>query len=772
MSEKQFNLDTVEHAAETPDTELPWAELGLKENEFEDIKKILGRRPTAAELAMYSVMWSEHCSYKSSKVHLKQFGAKVTDEMKKDLMVGIGENAGVTDIGDGWAVTFKIESHNHPSYVEPYQGAATGVGGIVRDIISMGARPIAVMDPLRFGAIDHPDTARVVGGVVAGIGGYGNSLGLPNIGGETEFDACYQANPLVNALAVGIMRHEDIRLANASGVGNQVVLFGARTGGDGIGGASVLASESFDDTKPSKRPAVQVGDPFAEKVLIECCLELFKGSVVEGIQDLGAAGISCATSELASNGEGGMHVDLTKVLLRDPTLTPGEILMSESQERMMAVVSPENVERFEAIMKKWGVEYSFLGEVTDTGRLTIEWDGQVIVDVDPRTVAHDGPTYERPYARPAGQDALQADHFTGSAADDARPRGEQLGEAIKAFMASPNMCSKSWITNQYDRYVQGNTALSMPDDSGVVRVDEHTNLGVALATDASPRFTYLDPYEGARASLAEAYRNVATVGARPVAVSDCLNFGSPEDPDVMWQFAEAVRGLADGCMELGVPVTGGNVSLYNQTGGKAINPTPVVAMMGVMDDFTRRTPSGWTPEHDGQAIYLLGTTRDELDGSEWARFKGHLGGLPPKVDLAVERQLGDMLVNMSRDGMIDAAHDVAAGGLAAALAEACLRFNTGARIGLGEVAERDGLDLFTLLFSESLGRVVVSVPRSEEVRFKDMCTARQFPFARIGVVDALSNALDFQNEVSISLDELRAAHEGTMAAHFGEVAQG
>ena len=527
MSEKQFNLDTVEHAAETPDTELPWAELGLKENEFEDIKKILGRRPTAAELAMYSVMWSEHCSYKSSKVHLKQFGAKVTDEMKKDLMVGIGENAGVTDIGDGWAVTFKIESHNHPSYVEPYQGAATGVGGIVRDIISMGARPIAVMDPLRFGAIDHPDTARVVGGVVAGIGGYGNSLGLPNIGGETEFDACYQANPLVNALAVGIMRHEDIRLANASGVGNQVVLFGARTGGDGIGGASVLASESFDDTKPSKRPAVQVGDPFAEKVLIECCLELFKGSVVEGIQDLGAAGISCATSELASNGEGGMHVDLTKVLLRDPTLTPGEILMSESQERMMAVVSPENVERFEAIMKKWGVEYSFLGEVTDTGRLTIEWDGQVIVDVDPRTVAHDGPTYERPYARPAGQDALQADHFTGSAADDARPRGEQLGEAIKAFMASPNMCSKSWITNQYDRYVQGNTALSMPDDSGVVRVDEHTNLGVALATDASPRFTYLDPYEGARASLAEAYRNVATVGARPVAVSDCLNFRLP-----------------------------------------------------------------------------------------------------------------------------------------------------------------------------------------------------------------------------------------------------
>ena len=364
MSEKQFNLDTVEHAAATPDTELPWAELGLKENEFNDVVELLGRRPTAAELAMYSVMWSEHCSYKSSKIHLKQFGQKVTDEMKKDLMVGMGENAGVTNIGNGWAVTFKIESHNHPSYVEPYQGAATGVGGIVRDIISMGARPVAVMDPLRFGAIDHPDTARVVPGVVSGVGGYGNSLGLPNIGGEVEFDECYQANPLVNALAVGIMRHEDIRLANASGVGNKVILFGARTGGDGIGGASVLASESFDDTKPSKRPAVQVGDPFAEKVLIECCLELFKGSVVEGIQDLGAAGISCATSELASNGEGGMHVDLTKVLLRDPTLTPGEILMSESQERMMAVVTPEKLATFEEIMKKWDVEYSVLGEVT------------------------------------------------------------------------------------------------------------------------------------------------------------------------------------------------------------------------------------------------------------------------------------------------------------------------------------------------------------------------------------------------------------------------
>ena len=765
MSDKHFNLDTVEHATATPDTELPWAELGLKDNEFEEIKKILGRRPTAAELAMYSVMWSEHCSYKSSKVHLRQFGEKVTEEMKKDLLVGIGENAGVTDLGDGWAVTFKIESHNHPSYVEPYQGAATGVGGIVRDIISMGARPVAVMDPLRFGAIDHPDTARVVHGVVAGVGGYGNSLGLPNVGGEVVFDSCYQGNPLVNALAVGVMRHEDIRLANASGVGNKVVLFGARTGGDGIGGASVLASESFDDTKQSKRPAVQVGDPFAEKVLIECCLELFKGSLVEGIQDLGAAGISCATSELASNGEGGMHVDLTQVLLRDPTLTPGEILMSESQERMMAVVTPEKVAAFEAVMDKWDVEHSWIGEVTGTGRLVIEWDDEVIVDVDPRTVAHEGPVYDRPYTRPADQDRLQADRFAGSPADAGRPSGAELKHAVLELMASPNLCAKDWVTDQYDRYVQGNTAMAMPDDAGVVRVDEETGLGVALSTDCNGRYAYLDPYAGAQLALAEAYRNVATAGARPAAVSDCLNFGSPEDPETMWQFAEAVRGLADGCQQLGVPVTGGNVSLYNQTGGVAIHPTPVVAMLGVLDDVRRRTPSGW--REDGQAIYLLGTTRDELDGSEWANLRGHLGGLPPAVDLAQEKLLGDLLINMSRDGMIDAAHDVAEGGLAATLAEMALRFDTGARIGLGEVCERDGVDLFTMLFSETQGRAVVAVPRSEEVRFKDMCTMRAYPHTRIGVVDTENRALDVQSEFGIGLDELRTAHEGTLPKHFG-----
>ncbi|MFM6973843.1 MAG: phosphoribosylformylglycinamidine synthase subunit PurL, partial [Agromyces sp.] len=467
-------LDTVENAAATPDKHQPFELLGLKADEYAQIREILGRRPTSGELAMYSVMWSEHCSYKSSKVHLRQFGQKVSDDMKKHLMVGMGENAGVVDIGEGWAVTFKIESHNHPSYIEPFQGAATGVGGIVRDIISMGARPVAVMDALRFGAIDHEDTNRVVGGVVSGISFYGNCLGLPNIGGETWFDSVYQANPLVNALAVGALRHEDLHLANAKGVGNRVVLFGARTGGDGIGGASILASDTFAEGGPTKRPAVQVGDPFAEKVLIECCLELFQADCVEGIQDLGAAGISCATSELASNGDGGMHIVLDNVLLRDPTLTAEEILMSESQERMMAVVKPEKLDAFMAVINKWDVEASDLGQVTDTGRLIIEWHGQTIVDVDPRTVAVDGPVYNRPMSYPTWLDALQAD--TASALPRATD-GTGLREQFLTLIGSPNEADTDWITNQYDYYVLGNTALSFPDDAGMVRVDEESGLG-------------------------------------------------------------------------------------------------------------------------------------------------------------------------------------------------------------------------------------------------------------------------------------------------------
>jgi phosphoribosylformylglycinamidine synthase len=759
--------DTVENALATPEKEQPYAALGLKDDEYQQIKTILGRRPTSGELAMYSVMWSEHCSYKSSKIYLRRFGEKVSDEMKERLMVGMGQNAGVVDIGEGWAVTFKVESHNHPSYIEPFQGAATGVGGIVRDIISMGARPVAVMDQLRFGAIDDPDTARVVHGVVSGISFYGNCLGLPNIGGETVFDAVYQGNPLVNALAVGVLRHEDLKLANATGAGNKVVLFGARTGGDGIGGASILASDTFSEGGPTKRPAVQVGDPFAEKVLIECCLELYKGELVEAIQDLGAAGISCATSELAANGGSGMRVDLENVLLRDPTLTPEEILMSESQERMMAIVAPEKLDAFMAVVNKWDVETSVLGEVTGDGRLQIFWHGEEIVNVDPSTVAVDGPVYERPVAYPTWIDALRDD----SAAALPRPTDAQtLREQFTRLVASPNLADTSWVTNQYDYYVLGNTALSFPDDAGMIRVDEHSGLGFAIATDCNGRYCQLDPYQGAQLALAEAYRNVAVSGAVPTAVTDCLNFGSPENPEVMWQFSQAVDGLSDGCLELGVPVTGGNVSFYNQTGDQPIFPTPVVGVLGIIDDVARRIPSGW--QDAGENIYLLGVTATELSGSQWAgTIHDHLGGRPPAVDLANEKKLAELLHAAGQQSLVSSAHDLSSGGLAQALAEAVMRFGVGARVWLDEIQERDGVDAATALFSESTGRVIVSVPREDDVKFRGLCEGRGYPVLRIGVTDPAADgdepALEVQGLFTVPLAELRGLSTSTLPAAFG-----
>lgn len=745
-------LDTVSVAASDPDREQPWADLGLKEDEYQRIREILDRRPTSSELAMYSVMWSEHCSYKSSKVHLKQFGEIPQETPVGKMLAGIGENAGVIDIGQGYAVTFKVESHNHPSYVEPYQGAATGVGGIVRDILAMGARPVAVMDPLRFGPLDEEDTHRVLPGIVAGVGGYGNCLGLPNIGGEAVFDPTYLGNPLVNALCVGVLRHEDLHLAKASGTGNKVILYGARTGGDGIGGVSVLASETFDADGPAKRPSVQVGDPFMEKLLIECTLELFRAGVVAGIQDLGGAGLSCATSELASAGDGGMTVELDRVPLRDSTLAPEEILMSESQERMMAVVEPGDVDAFMAICAKWDVEAVAIGEVTDSGRLEITWHGEVVVDVPPRTVAHDGPVYERPFARPEWQDALQAD------AAEALPRpadGDELRKTLLQLVASPNLCDKSWITDQYDRYVQGNTVLAQPADSGMVRVDEDTHLGVSVATDCNGRFAKLDPYAGAQLALAEAYRNVATGGAKPLAVSDCLNFGSPEDTGVMWQFAEACRGLKDACVTLGIPVTGGNVSLYNQTGETAILPTPVVAVLGVIEDVRRRTPSAF--QAPGERIVLLGETREELSGSEWAHVvHGHLGGTPPQVDLVAERGLARVLADLV--GIATSAHDLSDGGLAQALVEACLVGGVGATVGL------DG-DPFVELFSESAARAIVTVADGAIDELRALCARHDVRIAEIGTTGG--DALFVDGAFEIPLDELRSAWQSTLPTALG-----
>jgi len=751
-------VDTVSRAASSPEVEQPYGDLGLKDDEYTAIREVLGRRPTQTELAMYSIMWSEHCSYKSSKVHLRQFG----DLPKGDrMLVGMGENAGVVDVGEGLAVTFKVESHNHPSYVEPYQGAATGIGGIVRDILTMGARPVLVMDPLRFGDADHPDTKRVLPGIVAGIGGYGNCLGLPNIGGEVVFDPSYQGNPLVNALCLGVMPVERIQLSAARGVGNVVVLLGAKTGRDGIGGVSVLASATFDEDGPARRPSVQVGDPFTEKLLIEACLEMYDAKLVEGIQDLGGAGLTCALTETSAAGRSGMRAHLERVPLREASMEPHEVLASESQERMLAIVTPENLPAVLALAEKWGVLATAIGEVTEGDRLVVTWHDEVVVDVPPGSLADDGPVYERPMTRPADLDALQ------SAATPAHPSTGELRDLLLRMVASPNLCSRRWVVEQYDRIVLGDTVLAWPEDAGVVRLSEETGLGIALATDGNGRFARLDPYAGAQLALAEAYRNVAATGAIPIAVTNCLNFGSPEDPEVMWQFAEATRGLADGCRALATPVTGGNVSFYNQTADTAINPTPVIGVLGLLDDVARRTPMGF--QEQGESVLLLGETREELGGSEWAWAEHrHLGGRPPAVDLERERVLGEVLVSGSRDGMLSSAHDLSDGGLAQALVESALSRGVGARIVLPPAADVEGLEPFVQLFSESAGRALVTVPRSEELRFTEMCTARGLPCARIGVTDGTS--LEVQDVLSVPLEELRTAHEATLPALFGPLA--
>jgi len=746
--------DTVEVAAATPEQPQPFAELGLTGDEYEKIRQLLGRRPTAAELALYSVMWSEHCSYKSSKVHLRRLAP--SERQSGALLAGIGANAGVVDIGQGYAVTFKIESHNHPSFVEPHQGAATGVGGIVRDILAMGARPVAVMDALRFGPAAAHDTARVLPGVVSGISFYGNCLGLPNIGGELAFDPVYAGNPLVNALCVGVMRHDDLKSAVATGPGNKVVLFGSRTGPDGVGGASVLASATFGgegEGKAAKRPSVQVGDPFMEKLLVECCLELYAAGIIEGIQDLGAAGIACATTELSAGGSGGMHVTLDDVPLRDHTLGPAEILMSESQERMMAVVAPGNVAAFHEVCAKWDVEATVIGEVTGDGTLTMTWRGGTVVSIPPRTAA-DGPVYDRPLARPADLDALRA---AGPDGFD-RPRdGVALHATLLALLGSADLADKSWVTAQYDHYVRGNTVLAMPEDGGLLRIDEHSHLGIALATDGNGRYCRLDPYQGTQLALSEAYRNVAMTGARPIAVTNCLNFGSPEDPEVMWQLAEAVRGLADGCQTLGIPVTGGNVSLYNQTGTTAIHPTPVIGVLGVHDDVRNRVPSGFTRE--GAQIVLLGITNEDFGGSAWAHVAhAHLGGHPPTPDLAAEQRLAALIAEAAASGLLASAHDLSEGGLAVALAESCLQGKRGCTVTLQG-------DPFTTLFSESPARAIVSVVPGREAEFKARSAENEVPAAAIGTTGGLNLAI--APLFAIPLAELRTVWERPLPALFG-----
>lgn len=730
-------------------------ELGLRGDEFDRIVDTLGRTPTVSELGMYSVMWSEHCSYKSSKIHLKTLptdGAHV--------LVGPGENAGVVDVGDGIAVTFKIESHNHPSFVEPVQGAATGVGGILRDIFTMGARPIAVMDPLRFGDIGGWVDAtgktravsdlqrRLVDGVVRGVSMYGNCVGVPNIGGETVFDDSYAGNPLVNVLAIGVLKHDRLQLARAEGVGHLAVLLGSATGRDGIGGASVLASQEFDEGLDAKRPNVQVGDPFAEKLLIECCMALYDADLISGIQDMGAAGIACSTSELASAASLGMKVDLDKVPLRDETMESWEILCSESQERMLALVAPDKLDQVIAAATRWGVHASVIGEVTDGDDLILFRDGEQIAQVPARSLADEGPTYDREQRRPDWLDEYAKIDADNLDLDDIS--GGDVDTFVLRFLAWPNVASKHWVYEQYDQYVQSGTiAGPAMASAGIVRLLD-TNKGVACSTDGNGRWCALDPAEGTRRVVAEAFRNVACTGARPLATTNCLNFGNPERPEIMWQLATSITAMGEACEALAIPVTGGNVSLYNETSGAAIHPTPVVGVLGVLDDIDNAV--GIAYGDDGDVILLLGQpTANGLAASDLQHFLGlPLGGVLAPVDFEAEAAIGEVLREAARQQLIESAHDISQGGLLVNVVESAVAGLIGC-----DLIPPAGIDPIQLLFSEAPGRVIVSLPGAHVPAFARLCDDFAVPVQDIGTVGGES--IRIGEIVDVTLDEVEQA---------------
>jgi phosphoribosylformylglycinamidine synthase subunit PurL len=743
-------------------------ELGLRGDEYDRVEETLGRIPTVSELGMYSVMWSEHASYKSSKVHLR--GLPTTGPQ---VLVGPGENAGVVDVGDGLAVSFKIESHNHPSFVEPYQGAATGVGGILRDIFTMGARPIAIMDPLRFGdpggwtdgagRTREPDLLQrhLVDGVVRGVGGYGNCVGVPNIGGETVFDDSYADNPLVNVLAVGVLRRDRLQLARAESPGDKAVLLGSATGRDGIGGASVLASQEFDEGLDAKRPNVQVGDPFAEKLLIECCLELYERDLISGIQDMGAAGIACSTAELASAASMGMDVDLDKVHLREPSMESWEILCSESQERMLALVSPEHLDEVLAVAEHYGVPASVIGEVVEGDDLVLRRRGEVVARTPARSLADEGPVYDRPYARPDWLDDLQAVDAESLVVPGLDGSGGDFEEFVLRYLASPNVASKAWVIDQYDQLVLGGTVLGPGmAGAGVVRLPG-SRKGVACATDGNGRWCLLDPREGTKRVIAEAFRNVACTGARPLATTNCLNFGDPEREDVMWQLAESVAGMGEACAALGIPVTGGNVSLYNQTRGRPIHPSPVVGVLGLLEDAEDAVGAAF--EDEGDLVFLVGAdTAPGLSGSELQRFLGRPaeGRLAP-VDLDLEGALGEVLAVAVREGWLSSAHDVSGGGLLVTLVESCVLGAVGLEVSLPE-----GVAEVQALFSESPGRVVVTLPSRHVRSFAQLCADAEVPLRDIGTVGG--ERLVVRDLLDLPLGEVEAAFDGGLPRTLGE----
>jgi phosphoribosylformylglycinamidine synthase subunit PurL len=731
------------------------AQHGLTADEYQRIVEALGREPTLTELGIFSVMWSEHCSYKSSRVHLKTLPTT-----GKRVLQGPGENAGAVDIGDGLAAVFKIESHNHPSFIEPYQGAATGVGGIIRDIFTMGARPIALLNSLRFGSLDDALVRRTMAGVVAGIAGYGNSIGIPTVGGEIAFDESYTGNPLVNVFCLGISRADEIVKAVASGAGNPVYYVGAKTGRDGIHGAT-MASAEFDDRSAEKRPAVQVGDPFMEKLLLEACLEVMRSDALVGIQDMGAAGLTSSSCEMGSRGGAGVEIDVSLVPQRESGMTPYEIMLSESQERMLLVAKRGREAEVERIFEKWDLHAVRIGEVTTDGRLRVRHSGEVVADIPNTALTDDAPKYRRPVSEPAY--LAEARRLDLAALDQSvAPR-----DAFRRLLASPAIASKRWVYHQYDHMVRTNTLVLPGMGAGVVRI-KGTKRALALSTDCNGRYVYLDPFLGAQHAVAEAARNVACAGGQPIGATNCLNFGNPEKPDVMWQFVRAVEGMGAACRALDVPITGGNVSLYNETDGRAVLPTPVVGVVGLIEDAER---VGRRPFRSaGDVVVLLGDSRAELGGSEYLKVvHGTIRGVPPALDLVREAAVQRLLVESIAAGIILSAHDCAEGGFAIALAECCFDSGLGVSTDMGAVTDGEAafIDISTL-FAESASRVIVSTSPDNVETLLTGAASAGVPAAQIGTVggDRIRISVDSRLVVDESLSDAESIWSGALERYF------
>jgi phosphoribosylformylglycinamidine synthase len=711
------------------------AEHGLKPDEYQRFLHLIGREPTITELGIVSAMWNEHCSYKSSKIHLKTLPTKAPW-----VIQGPGENAGVIDIGDGLAVVFKMESHNHPSFIEPYQGATTGVGGILRDVFTMGARPIAVLDALRFGDPSHPKTRHLVSGVVAGIGGYGNSFGVPNVGGATGFHRRYDGNILVNAMAVGLARADEIFYAKASGVGKAIVYLGSKTGRDGIHGAT-MASAAFDEGAEEKRPTVQVGDPFAEKLLLEACLEIMAAGHVDAIQDMGAAGLTCSAVEMGAKGDLGVELDLDSVPCREERMSAYEMMLSESQERMLMVIKPGHEEPAEAIFRKWGLDFAVVGKTTDTLRFVVKHQGETMADLPIKELGDEAPEYDRPWIETPKRPVVDA-------ASVAQPMAN--AEALLKLVGSPDLCSKRWIWEQYDTLILGNSAVTPGGDAGIVRVEDGPK-GLAMTADVTPRYCEADPFEGGKQAVAEAWRNLTAVGALPLAVTDNLNFGNPERPEVMGQLVGCIKGIGEACRALDFPVVSGNVSLYNETNGVSILPTPTIGGVGVLADVTKHATVGFKAE--GEAIILIGETKGWLGQSAYlATICGREEGAPPPVDLAIERRNGDFVRPLVTAGRVSACHDLSDGGLAVALAEMAMAKGVGAK-----VAALPAGPAHAVLFGEDQGRYLVTVPAGAAEALIAEAKAAGVPAQLIGQTGGADLALP--GEAAVSIVALRKAHE-------------